>query len=98
MEQSERDLRNAVEQRRFDAVNESLRAFCARADTHLAALPAGSPERSHTVAHVIRTLEWSQVMLSTTRAGYADDLRRISSLHRYLARTPARRSRVQIDL
>jgi hypothetical protein len=91
-------LRNAVAQRRFDAVNESMQAFCVSADAHLAALPADSPERGETVAHVIRILEWSRVMLSTARAGYADGLRRLSSLNRYMTRTPSGPSRVRIDL
>jgi hypothetical protein len=75
-----------------------MRVFCERADAHIASLPAESPKRAEVVAHVIRTLEWSQVMVSTARAGYADGLQRISSLHRYLQRTPQGPSRVQVDL
>jgi hypothetical protein len=97
-DQTERRLRSAIEQRQFDVVPECLEAFRAQVDARLAALPKDSAERTQLLRHVNEVLEWARLLSCTARAGYADQMRQVSSFNCFLSRAPRSNSRFHIDL
>ena len=78
------ELRRAVEQHAYSQVADLAVSFCEAAAAETDGLAAGDPRIREAAAYVEGVLEWSRIMLCTTRASYADELRRIPFLQGYL--------------
>ena len=74
--QLEKDLRSAVARRCYAEVDGATNAFCVQAAEDWQALPPGDPGTIRIFEHLMAVLEWSRLMLCTSRESTAAELRR----------------------
>jgi len=96
LNQLENDLRSAVKRRSYAEIDAAAAAFCAQASEEWRALPPGDPRGCSIFEHLMGVLEWAQLMLRSTRASTAAELRRARLATRY--RIPETDSGLRIDI
>jgi hypothetical protein len=96
--QLEKDLRSAVTGRRYPEVQKIGTAFCAQAAAEWRAFPCGDPRAQRIFDRLQSVLEWARLMVSTSRAAQADELRRARLTNRYLVRGSTTGSHLRFDI
>jgi len=79
----EKELRDAVVQRRYARIPGLAHEFRLSAEALAAALPSGA-ERRDLIAGAAEVLEWARLSLCAARAAIADELRTLPFVRRYL--------------
>ena len=78
------NLRRAAGQHAYAETEVLVVTLCSTAAATARALPEGDPQIAEIVAWVGELLEWTGIMLRTSRAAQADELRRVPFLQGYL--------------
>lgn len=83
--QFETELRSAVARRAYAEVQAAARRLGAQAEEDWRALAPGDPRARGIFNRLQETLEWARVMVCTSRAAQAGELRRLRLTKRYLS-------------
>lgn len=95
--QIERRLRSAVERRCYPDVRKYAAEFCAQAAEEWRAFPSGDARARHIFDHLQSVLEWTHLMVRTSRALQAAELRRVRLTNIYLAPSSPTGNRLRCD-
>ncbi len=90
-------LRRAVAERQFTRLEALIASYCELANEHLSTFAPGDPAKADVLRNVIGVFEWSSLMISLARSGYADQLTRIQLAGRYRTPCPVARGAVHVD-
>lgn len=96
--QLEKDLRGALARRAYIEVQKIAAEFSAQAAAEWCAFPSGTPRARRIFDRWRNVLEWTRVMVCTSRASQADELRRMLLTNRYLAGGGATGNHLHFDI
>jgi len=95
--QLENELRSAVTRGSYAQAQRAVTAYCAQAADEWRALPLGDSRAHRIFDHLQEVLEWVRLMLSTSRASTAAEVRRVRLAKGYLAPRSVPQSRLRLD-
>lgn len=98
LSQLEKDLRNAVAERRFGEIELLAAMFCDTAQKHAAAFPPGDPAAAPFAAAVAGVLEGVRITLCIAREQTREQLRQVPFVGRYLGPPQPAAETVKLDL
>ena len=93
----ERNLRNAVERRRYAEVPQASAAFCQQAAEEWRAYSLGDPNARLVFDRMQAVLDWALLMLCVSRASAAAELRRVRLSSRYFVPGTPAAGRLRLD-
>ena len=96
--QLERDLRNAVAERRYGEIELLAAMFCDTAQKHAAAFPPGDPAAAQFAAAVAGVLEGARITLCVAREETREQLRHVPFVGRYVTSHRPAPETVHLDL
>lgn len=94
----ERQLRQAVENRRYAEVQRLVLAFCQAAEDQVRALPPGDARIGEIAGMTQEVLLWTRTMVQSSRASLVLNLRQVPKLKRYVPAPAAPLSRLRLDV
>ena len=93
----EQELRNAVQCSNYDGLPQQLEHYCRTAESLARTMAPGGSDLPKLAARVLELLQWSRLMLVTTRSSWAAELSRFPMLGKYLSVSGDCHTALQVD-
>ena len=94
---AEQELRRAIERRQTGDISRCLAAYGEAARNHFESLRSDDPMRIQMFEQVLSVLEWARLMIQTQRSIWAEELRALDRMDRFLGAEPSGGPRLRLD-